>query len=369
MAPRRFLLFVVGAIVVVALLGVGYTLFSDRLIQAATTPTIAFAASPQAPAPDYAEASAWLARPGKASTANWTPPGFTAPPHPQVAVFYVAPTAFIDRARWNAPLNDRTTNDRLAMYLKSQASVWNGVGAVWAPAYRQATFGAFLKRDANSIAALDFAYHDVSRAWDAFMAANPAGPVMLAGHSQGSLHLQRLLAERIAGTPAAKRIVAAYIPGWPLSVAGDLPALGLPACTAAAQTGCILTWMSFAEPADARVFLGDTGSVPGWTGHAKSGPNLCVNPIRGFATNAAAVAAANLGALQPGATDAATPTLVPHLVGARCVNGLLLIGAPPPGFGRYIMGGNNYHVYDTSLFWADLRADAERRIDAFVARP
>lgn len=369
MAARRFLLFIVGAIVLVALAGVGYTLFQDKLIQAATTPTIAFAASPQAAAPDYTTPAGWLARPGKASTANWTPPGFTAAPHPAAAVFYVAPTAFIDRARWNAPATDRITNDRLAMYLRAQASVWNGVGAIWAPFYRQATFGAFLKRSPDSIAALDLAYGDVARAWAAFLVANPAGPIMLAGHSQGSLHLQRLLAETIAGTPAEKRIVAVYIPGWPLSIEADLPALGLPACTAPTQTRCILTWMSFAEPADPRGFFGYVGTVPGWAHRPKAGGhNLCTNPIRGFGTDAPAVAAANLGALRPGATDADTPTLVPHVVGARCAGGVLLIGAAPVGFGRYIMSGNNYHVYDTSLFWANLRADAERRLDAFAAQ-
>jgi hypothetical protein len=30
-----------------------------------------------------------------------------------------------------------------------------------------------------------------------------------------------------------------------------------------------------------------------------------------------------------------------------------------------VLPGNNYHVFDYSLFWANVRADAERRLKAF----
>jgi len=373
MAPFRFLWLIVGGVALVVLAVVAYTLFGDRLIRAATTPTIAFSASPQAPAPDYAPANAqaWLARPGMANDpSRYAPPGYAPAPHPAAAVFYVAPTAFLDRTRWNAPLNDPQTNDRLRVYTLAQASVFNGVGAVWAPAYRQATFGAFLSASPDAGRALDFAYADVERAWDAFLAANPAGPIVLAGHSQGSLHVMRLLARRIAGQPVARRIVAAYIPGWPISVTADLPALGLPACATPTQTGCILDWMSYAEPANPAGFRAVTDRAPGLTGRPRTGtPLLCVNPIRGFATQAPAVAAANIGALRPGEGLSDMPTLQPHAVGARCDHGILLIGPPPEGYGKFILPGENYLVYDYNLFWANIRADVARRMSAFAPPP
>jgi hypothetical protein len=58
-------------------------------------------------------------------------------------------------------------------------------------------------------------------------------------------------------------------------------------------------------------------------------------------------------------------------VGARCdVRGFLLIGKAEdvPDLGPYVLPGNNYHVYDYALFWADIRADAVRRLKAFEAR-
>jgi hypothetical protein len=58
--------------------------------------------------------------------------------------------------------------------------------------------------------------------------------------------------------------------------------------------------------------------------------------------------------------------LVPDAVPARCDDrGLLLIGDPPE-LGSYVLPGNNYHVYDIPLFWANTQADVARRVEAKV---
>lgn len=371
MAARRFLWIIAGAVVLVALAAIGYRLFGDKLIQAATTPSMPFAGSPQSPAPDYAAAGSWIARPGLPNNPSlFAPAGFRPAPRPAVAVFYLAPTTYVKADRWNAPVSDAEYRGRLASFTAAQASIFNGVGAVWAPVYRQAVFGAFLSdRAADRDAALALAYGDVRRAWAAFLAANPSGPVIVAGHSQGALHLARLLAETAGRDPKLKaRIVAAYLPGWPLSVTADLEAIGLPPCVGMDQQGCAIGWQSFAEPADPKAILSVYNAGLGLTGQSRRGsPMLCVNPIRGFATEAGAVAAANLGALRPNPDDPARPTIVPAAAAARCQNGLLLIGPPPAGFDRYVLPGNNYHVYDMHLFWANLRADAERRANAWMS--
>src|SRR3569832_1591182 len=86
------------------------------------------------------------------------------------------------------------------------------------------------------------AYRDVAAAFDQFAQKAGKRPIILAAHSQGALHLERLLREKVAGKPIAKRIVAAYVVGWPISTTADLLALGLPACSAPDQAGCILSW-------------------------------------------------------------------------------------------------------------------------------
>jgi hypothetical protein len=77
--------------------------------------------------------------------------------------------------------------------------------------------------------------------------------------------------------------------------------------------------------------------------------------------------AANLGTLQPN-EDLSQGTLIPKAVPARCdASGFLLIGDPPK-LGNYVLPGNNYHVYDIPLFWANTRYDALYRTRQFLAK-
>ncbi len=368
MAARRFL-WVIAIIIMIVIAGAFiYRLFGPQIMRVAMVPSVTFADSEKAPDPVYGNAGGWLAHPGLAANpAKWAPDGYQAAPRPGAVAFYITPTAYLSRDRWNAPLDDAATNDRLGIFLKSQATVFNGIADVWAPRYRQATFGAFLTDKADAGRALDFAYADVLRAFDSFVQAVPADrPIILAGHSQGALHLLRLLQDRVAGKPIAARIVAAYAVGWPVSTTADVPALGLPPCAAMGQPGCLLSWQSFAEPAEPTQILEVYDATPGYAGTPRQGTKMvCTNPLLGRPGNAPATA--NMGALVPnGSLEDAT--LAPERVPARCdARGFLLIGEPPEGFDKYVLPGNNYHVYDYPLFWANLRADAEARLNGWVA--
>ena len=64
-------------------------------------------------------------------------------------------------------------------------------------------------------------------------------------------------------------------------------------------------------------------------------------------------------------SDLGSATIVQGRVGARCEEGLLLIGGDIPLLGPYVLPGNNYHVYDFALFWGAIRTDARRRLDAW----
>ena len=372
LAARRFLYVIAFLVLLVFAGGVAWNLFQDRLMRAAFVPTVRFAPPPDTGAPDYTKAEAWAARPGFASDpARWVPAGVPAPQGGVAAVFFVPPTTYVRRDHWNAPIDDPTANRLLDTFVRSQASAFNDVGQIWVPRYRQATVGSFLTGEVDARRALDFAYRDVVRAFDAFLAAIPADrPIILAGHSQGSLHLTRLLADRIGKDAALRRrIIAAYVVGWPISIQTDLPAFGLPACAAADQAGCILSWQSFAEPADDSQIASLYDPSVGLTGMARRGTQiLCVDPISGV-QGGTSTAAANQGSLIPNLTydDA---TIEGGRVPARCdaKTGLLLIGRPPEGYGRFVLKGNNYHVFDYALFWADVRADAARRLAAFQRR-
>ena len=370
MLARRFLWIIAIIIMIVIAAAFAYRLFGVQLIRAALVPGVEFTVPPAAETPDFKKAQNWLARPDLAKdAAQWTPEGYIPAPKPGVALFYVLPTGVFDRNQWNLGPVDPESDKRLNIFLRSQASAFNGVAAVWAPRYRQATFGAFLTEKPEAQRAIDLAYGDVLAAFEVFLAAQPKDrPIILAGHSQGSLHLLRLLKDRIAGTPLATRIVAVYAIGWPISLTADLPVLGLPACAGPDQTGCILSWQSFARPADYSLVRETFDKSVGLAGTPRRGTEiLCTNPLSGMASTAKQPLSANLGSLVPN-SDFTGGTLVGKGLGAQCLaSGILDIGDPPGGYTAFVLPGNNYHVYDYALFWANVRADAERRAGAFGA--
>ena len=372
---RKFLYFVASMVILVLAGAFVFRLYGDELMEVAFVPDTEFTAQEVLETNVYADPLMWLARPElvKGNPALWLPQGYedaepALPEGKKAAVFFIHPTSFLDKDRWNAPLDDKESQARARIFLRGQASAFNAIGDVWAPRYRQATMGAFLTTKPEGQQALDAAYQDVLAAFDYFITQIPDDqPIILAGHSQGSLHLTNLLKDRAAGTPLANRIVAAYVAGWPVSVDTDIPEMGLDICAAPDQTRCILSWQSFAEPADYGRILTVYDMTIGFNGQPrKDSKLLCSNPINGD-IDSSALATTNLGTLVPN-EDLSEATLVAGSVPARCdKRGFLLIGDPPE-IGPYALPGNNYHVYDYSLFWANICADARRRMASFPVR-
>ncbi len=372
MCARRFLiivfvltlLFVAGAFAV-------YQFGTDVLVRQAT-PQGRFEPPPRAAGPDYVRAENWIALPDTVppGPAEWLPQGYGAGQQRKAAAtFFIHPTTYLQRDRWNGPLGHKESQDRAALFVRSQASAFNGVSQVYAPKYRQAAFGAFLLDSQDAQAALDLAYGDVARAFRRFLAQlEPGQPIILAGHSQGALHLTRLLREEVAGKPIARQVVAAYVVGWPVSASADVPAMGLPHCRTADQPGCLLSWQSFGSPANTGLVTSVYEGSTGFNGQPRRQEDmLCVNPLTGT-QDGAAPARANTGTLVPRDRTLQDATLVPGLVGARCENGFLIVDGEIPDLGPFVLPGNNYHVYDYALFWANVRADAERRLAAWQRR-
>lgn len=369
---RKFL-YLIAIIIVLVIAGlIALRIWSRELTEIAFVPSTEFVE--QSPLDDnaYQDPSLWYSRPGIGidDPARWQPAmadGSRVLPQPaeqapgNFAVFFIHPTSYVNRTAWNAPNGDAEAERIARIYVRGMASPFNKASEIWAPKYRQATMGAFLTDKPEGQKALDAAYADVKQAFAVFKASiSDDTPVVLVGHSQGSLHLLRLLDEEIKGTPIADRLVAVYAAGWPISVEHDLPELGLPACASANQAGCIMSWSSYAEPADPSDMIEAFEGTTGLDGQPRAGSHiLCTNPLTGKVGGEAA-ADRNLGALVPDG-DLSNGKLVPGAAPARCdERGILLIGEPPD-MGNYVLPGNNYHVYDIPLFWSNLQADVAAR--------
>lgn len=358
-------------LVIGGLLGMRY--WAQELSQIAFVPPMSFTPPPPLAHDAYDNPALWIARGAGDGDdpARWLPSG-VAPVAQRlpVQVFFVHPTSYFDKLRWNAPTDDLLAKARADIFTRGLASPFSAANEIWAPRYRQATLGAFLTDKPEGKLALDLAYGDVLAAFDNFLAHSKADePIVLVGHSQGAFHLMRLMRDRVAGKPLASRIAAAYIVGWPVSLAHDLPMMGLPACEAPGQPGCVLSWQSFAEPADTSMTRAAYARFPGLDGHARGGSAfLCTNPLTGHSGLEPAPASANLGTLVPDTTLTGA-RVVPGLVPARCgTDGFLMIG-PAPQMGPFVAPGNNYHVYDIPLFWANIRADFAARVNAWHSHP
>ena len=366
MCARRFLgiIFFMTLLIVAAAFAI-YQWGGNVLLKEAT-PKGHFEPEKAGSGPSYAETSSWIARPGKTDDpSHWLPSNGASDGPLKAAVFYIHPTTYLATDRWNAPIEPGgDTEIRTQLFVQSQASAFNAVARIWAPRYRQAAYGAFLLKSEDAERSLDFAYDDVAAAFDEFVRHTGKAPIILAGHSQGALHLERLLKEKIAGKPIAKRVVAAYVVGWPISTASDLPALGLPACAAPDEAGCLLSWMTFKDPPNPDFILNEWQKTKGLNGGKRERKDaLCVNPISGI-EDGTAKPQDNPGSLVPTA-DFRDAALMPGAVGAHCSNGLLILDGMPPQLGSFVLPGNNYHVYDYALFWGAIRRDAERRLAAW----
>jgi hypothetical protein len=364
--------------VVLAIAGLAVFIYRDQigmmLAFSRLKPERAFDAEQAPAAPEYSDATAWAALPDREDAADVVPDTTVSDNQATAAVdvFFVHPTTYYKPATWNQPLGDVSANQLTDMFvLRGQASVFNGCCRVYAPRYRQATLYSFMDSSGSGQAALKLAYQDVERAFDYFIEHYSQGrPFVLAGHSQGSVHVRTLLEKRIAGTPLRERMVVAYPIGFAIDrevLATALP--DIPVCTSAAQSGCLVSWNAVGPHADS---WGDTSK------------SVCVNPLTWRADDAVAERALNLGAVTyPGTFEGSIadleslpqdfidgkPVLEKGVADAQCANGMLLVQEiHSQHFKARPMGRDNYHVFDYSLFHMNLRQNVETRVREYIAR-
>ncbi len=337
--------------VILALLIILGFVFRDvvgfALMRFSLMPDHSFAQGTPPAAPDYADPSAWAALPTKADNADKTPQGVVdQQANASVDVFFIHPTTYYTSDSWNQPLDHAQANEFTdEQVLPNQASVFNSCCAVYVPRYRQATLAAFFDEDGSGEQAIEFAYQDIETAFDYFLEHHSQGrPFIIAGHSQGGLHADTLLRERIHGTPLAARLVAAYPVGFTLDGSN-----GVPVCDAPGQTGCQVTWNTLGKGAQS---FQDTSN------------DICVNPLSWRHNEEPAPFESNLG----GVSFAAEGEIEVGVTDAKCTNGVLQVSeVRSENYSTQMFGEGNYHIYDFSLFHMNIRRNAEAQVASYFA--
>lgn len=328
------------------------TLLSYAFGQGYCNPT-RFSLSPCPPPPQYQNLENWCALPTQKDPADECPRGLkNKQENAQADVFFVHPTTYTEKPEtefiWNHDLRNPSLNKEVdESPLRFQASAFNAAGKIYAPRYRQAHYSVFLtpyKEDKK--AALDTAYSDVEQAFLYYMAHwNQGRPIIIASHSQGTIHAARIIKEHILGTPLQQQLVASYLIGMPVPY-DSLP--GLPACANDSATGCFVSWSSY-----------ERGFVPPYYPLALERA-VCVNPIS-WELNEKYIPKSQ----QVGAVLRPFSHTLPQICDAQVHGGILWITKPKfPGSRFYT--NPNYHIGDINLFYLDVRKNAEKRVSQFL---
>ena len=105
MCARRFLIAVFVLILLAVAAGFAIFQFGGKVLVKSATPSGHFQVAAAGGGPDYAQAANWVAKPGLSNDpSGWLPSGVQDSRGGKAAVFYVHPTTYLERDRWNALL-------------------------------------------------------------------------------------------------------------------------------------------------------------------------------------------------------------------------------------------------------------------------
>lgn len=306
--------------------------------------------------PDYSKLQNWAAHPLKNDPSDSLPIklalGYQ---QKQLAdVFFVHPTTYMDPRKpngWSASIKDVAINISTDFTtILSQASIFNEVGAIYAPRYRQAHISSYYpvsKLDSlQALAAFELAYQDVKQAFDYFLANyNQNKPIIIASHSQGSTHAKRLLKDYFDGKPLSKKLVVAYIVGMAID---PMDYTYIKACTTPIETGCICAWRTY-----------KAGYNPPYV-EAEKFTSIVTNPLTWSSNQISIDRKANEGSVLYNFKK-----IIPNVAGAINHKGILWT-PKPKFFGSILYNTSNYHIADYNLYYMSVRKNAFDRANQYV---
>lgn len=306
------------------------------------------------PPPDYSHEDCWAALPWMHSATDTTLPGTGLKNEQDSAkadVFFIYPTLYFGARSWNADVHDAKLNRKIAATaIAQQASVFNGSCRIYIPRYRQATLYSFIDKKGNGAKALDLAYSDIRNAFRYYMKNyNHGRPIIIAGHSQGTVMAYKLVKEFFDTTALRQKLVAAYLIGYHINRDS---LIHIPPCDSAMQTGCFISWNS--------VKWGGLKSKM-----AKRFSGVCVNPLSWKQDTSLCSDTLNMGSIIYG-WGFKGKGIALHGAGAACRNGELWIHNPSK---LHIFAlERSYHIFDYGLFYMNIRANVAERIKQYLRK-
>ena len=305
--------------------------------------------------PDYSDLDFWASHPWKKDESDIAPSSLknNTVNDSLADVFFIYPTTYTDikmPTGWNANIDDQALNLRTQnTTILYQASVFNNHCRIFSPYYRQANLQAFYTNDkAVAAKAFEIAYLDIKNAFEYYLQHyNNGRPIIIASHSQGTLHAGRLLKEFFEGKPLQQKLVCAYIIGLPVFKNYFKE---LKPCIDSTSTGCFVSWRTFEE-----------GYVAPFIKEEKESAYV-TNPLTWKIDETFAPAKLNKGGILKNFNK-----VIPHLVHAQVHQNILWVNKPK-FFGNIFLTMKNYHIADFNLFYMNIRENVETRIRSYLKK-
>jgi len=320
-------------------------LLSLALLMSFTLAACEGSSGPPPQATDYSQAAHWLSLSAVIE---------------KVDIFYLYPTAWTSTDPDNphiCAIDEPTMLIQAPEAFARQATAFETVGNIYAPFYRQDNGSSINRLDTiagiptlDAVAAFDYYINHF----------NNNRPFILVGHSQGATVLSNLLAGYIKDHPDVySRMIAAYVIGNPITDAYLAANPHLKFAEGPDDTGVIISYNT-----EAPVVIGTNPVLYGMVGRV-------INPINWKTDETYADKSESLGSFMP--DHSLVLQTMPHYADAQIdiAHGVLVCStAEEPfisdletlaGFPKGV-----YHSFDIPLYYYDLRANAQNRVNKYL---
>ena len=278
-------------------------------------------------------------------------------PEKDADLFLVCPTVDMGKnGNMNMSLTDEDTKAKFVGALNMERGLYENSLTLYAPYYSQATFPVYSLPQDEAQKYMDIAYKDVSDAFRYYIDNSDKNrPIVLAGFSQGSEMVLRLLKEYFSDEALQDRLVAAYCIGWRITQEDIDACPWLKPAQSADDTGVIVSFNS--EAAD----VTESMIVP------QNVKTFSINPLNWKTDGTIADKSQNLGACFTD-YDGKITKEIKAFSGAYIdpTRGTLKVtDVDPEDYSNSLFPDGVYHLYDYQFFFRNIQENVNIRTAAF----
>ncbi|WP_278847514.1 DUF3089 domain-containing protein [Brachyspira pilosicoli] len=280
----------------------------------------------------------------------------------EVDVFYLYPTVWYGEGTnkdFVCPIDFKPMRENATNALISQSSVFEEVGNIYAPFYRQAD-ALYILDTNNNIKNKEKYFNDIPKkdalaAFDYFIKNyNNNKPFILIGHSQGAMMIKEILIDYFkTNENLMNRLVAAYIIGYSVTTNDLEKNPHLKFARSEYDTGVIISYNT-----ESSIFNGYNPTLLEGA--------IAINPITWTLEEDKAAKEESLGSCFFAGTNY---NIVKNFASAKVDKKRGVIKCDSINADDFYIDGmfekGNYHVYDIALYYNDLKENARKRVGAF----